>query len=437
MSLNNEKDIYELLNDVEFDVSDEAEVVMNDIEKKKLKKRVKSSIQKYKKVNGWSRKQKITVAMIAFVILGTLISPKGREVIAAIKNKLFFNAGAGLVSTTEELYVLNEPISVKSEKEEIIIKSVIAKEKSIQVGVWVNRTGNINLTKEEYDKKERYEIYIKTLGGETIKPTGGAEGGGGEYSFITTSFQTEELLKEFTLVFNGHETDIKLVKADEKNSYDEVGGNNTDKDILIGANKYHLQSNTYITFWSDEETKQNGAHYIGYNKENINVIGNNSSKNYQLQPSPFDGSGKEFYVGKDVKEPLQINISEIILDYRLKNPVNLKIPIPKKGETIEINKDIFIEDLNEKALLKSIEGTKGRIELTVDISKYRKKDTIISIMSIGRKGWAIGAGPNDTEIKMGVDYEDLSVKEKLIGKLDMKIVNITIIRNGNWKFTVK
>lgn len=58
-------------------------------------------------------------------------------------------------------------------------------------------------------------------------------------------------------------------------------------------------------------------------------------------------------------------------------------------------------------------------------------------MSIGRKGWAIGAGPNDTEIKMGVDYEDLSVKEKLIGKLDMKIVNITIIRNGNWKFTVK
>ena len=318
MSLNNEKDIYELLNDVEFDVSDEAEVVMNDIEKKKLKKRVKSSIQKYKKVNGWSRKQKITVAMIAFVILGTLISPKGREVIAAIKNKLFFNAGAGLVSTTEELYVLNEPISVKSEKEEIIIKSVIAKEKSIQVGVWVNRTGNINLTKEEYDKKERYEIYIKTLGGETIKPTGGAEGGGGEYSFITTSFQTEELLKEFTLVFNGHETDIKLVKADEKNSYDEVGGNNTDKDILIGANKYHLQSNTYITFWSDEETKQNGAHYIGYNKENINVIGNNSSKNYQLQPSPFDGSGKEFYVGKDVKEPLQINISEIILDYRLK-----------------------------------------------------------------------------------------------------------------------
>ncbi|WP_027640240.1 hypothetical protein [Clostridium cadaveris] len=115
----------------------------------------------------------------------------------------------------------------------------------------------------------------------------------------------------------------------------------------------------------------------------------------------------------------------------------MKIPIPKKGETIEINKDIFIEELNEKALLKSIEGTKGRIELTVDISKYRKKDTIISIMSIGRKGWAIGAGPNDTEIKMGVDYEDLSVKEKLIGKLDMKIVNITIIRNGNWKFTVK
>lgn len=301
MTSNNDKDIYELLNDVEFDISDEAEMPMNDIEKKKLKKRVKSSIGKGIKKKGWSRKQKVTAAMIAFIILGTIISPKGQEVIASIKNKLFFNPGAGLVSSTEETYVLKEPMTIKKENEEIMIKSVMAKGKSIEVGIWVNRAYNINLTKEEYHNRPKDEVYIKTPEEEMIKYTSAAQGGGGEYTFINTFFETKELLKEFTLVFNGYEEEIKLIKAEEKNSYDEVGGNNTDKNLLIGANKYQLQENTYIAFWSDEETKQNGANYIGYNREKIKVLGQDSGKIYEMKPAPFDGSGKEFYVGKDVK----------------------------------------------------------------------------------------------------------------------------------------
>lgn len=437
MSLNNEKDIYELLNDVEFDISDEAEMPMNDIEKKKLKKRVKSSIEKDKKTTGWSRKQKITVAMIAFVILGTLISPKGQEVIAAIKNKLFFNAGAGLVSTTKELYVLNEPMSFKTQEAEILIKSVIAQESYVQIGMWVNRPGDRNVTKEEYENRDKDDIYIKTSKGERIESTWGSEAGGGANSFIERTFETKGIITEFTLVFNGHEIGIRLVKADEKNSYDEVGGNNTDKNILIGANKYHFQDSTYIAFWSDDETKQNGAHYIGYNKDNIKVTGQNSSKNYQLESSPFDGSGKEFCVGKAVKEPLKISISEVDMDYRLKNPVKLKLPLPKKGESIDISEEVFIEDINEKVFLKSIARTEEGIEITVDAAKYKKKDSIVSIMSMGRSGWAIGSSPEDREIKMGVDYKDVSFKEKLTNKLDVEIVNITIIRQGNWEFTVK
>lgn len=437
MTFNNDKDIYELLNDVEFDISDEAEMPMDDIEKQKLKKRVKSSIGKGIKKKGWSRKQKVTAAMIAFIILGTIISPKGQEVIASIKNKLFFNPGAGLVSSTEETYVLKEPMTIKKENEEIMIKSVMAKGKSIEVGIWVNRAYNINLTKEEYHNRPKDEVYIKTPEEEMIKSTSAAQGGGGEYTFINTFFETKELLKEFTLVFNGYEEEIKLIKAEEKNSYDEVGGNNTDKNLLIGANKYHLQGNTYIAFWSDEETKQNGANYIGYNREKIKVLGQDSGKIYEMKPAPFDGSGKEFYVGKDVKEPLKITISEVDMDYRLKNPVKFKLPIPKKGETIDISEEVFIEDLNEKVFVKSIAGTEEGIEITADAAKYRKKDSTISIMSMGRRGWGIGASPEDTEIKMGVDYENLSIKEKLTNKLDVEIVNITIIRQGNWNFTVK
>ena len=156
-----------------------------------------------------------------------------------------------------------------------------------------------------------------------------------------------------------------------------------------------------------------------------------------MKPAPFDGSGKEFYVGKDVKEPLKITISEVDIDYRLKNPVKFKLPIPRKGETIDISKEVFIEDLNEKVFLKSIVGTEEGIEITADAAKYRKKDSTISIMSMEKSGWAVGSSPEDTEIKMGVDYEDLSVKEKLTNKLDVEIVNITIIRQGNWNFTVK
>ena len=437
MTWNDDKDIYELLNDIEFDINDEIEMPMNDIEKQRLKRRVKKSIGKAKRKKGLSRQYKLIIAMIAFLMIGTLISPKGREAIAAIKNKLFFNAGTGLVSTTEELYVLKEPITIKMANEDIIIKRVMAREGSLEIGIWVNGDDNINFTKKDYHNELKDKVYIRTKDGKIIKSTREAIGSGGGYTFINTFFETKEALREFSLVLNDYEKEINLVRAEEKNSYDEISGNDTDNNTLIGANKYNIEKDTYIAFWSEEETRQNGAYYIGYNKDNIKATGENSGEIYPLEPSNFDGSSKEFYVGKAVEEPLKIDISEVEMSYRLKNPLKMRLPIPKKGERIYIGEEVFIKDLNEKVFLKSIERTEEGIEITVDVGKYKRKDSLISIMSISRRGWCIGSSLDDTEIKMGVDYEDLSIKEKLTNKLDAEIMDISIIRHGNWTFTVK
>ena len=130
--MSNDKDIYEVLNDIEFDITSEMEIPMDDIKKKKLKKQLKSSVRSTK----MSKILKITlVASLAVVFM--LVSPMGGDVVAKIKEALFFNPGLGVVSTSEEVYVLKEPIATNIDGKEVLIKSVMSKENEVSIGIWI------------------------------------------------------------------------------------------------------------------------------------------------------------------------------------------------------------------------------------------------------------------------------------------------------------
>ena len=429
--MSNDKDIYEVLNDIEFDITSEMEIPMDDIKKKKLKKQLKSSVRSTK----MSKILKIAlVASLAVVFM--LVSPMGGDVVAKIKEALFFNPGLGVVSTNEEVYVLKEPIATKIDGKEVLIKSVISKENEVSIGIWIEYSSNSSKIEEEkYINSLKDKFSIRLPNGELIKTDMYSIGSGGIRSSFNQSYKTEGIVKEFTLVSDNKDViSISLVEGDKLYKYSDVGGNSKDSGIMIGGNKYIFEGDTYISIWNKEDI--NIQSNIFYPKDYFS-ISDDKGKTYNVNSSTYSGQGNEFVIDGEVRSNLNININRVEVDYNLVNMPKIKVKIPEKGETIEINKEIYLEDIDEKILLKSIKGTEKSVELYFDVKKFKKEDSQIVLLNASFRNHGCIGSEDGSPIIMSFDYEDLKLSEKITRRLDFELGGVDLYKIGDWNFTIK
>lgn len=239
--MSNDNDIYKVLNDIEFDITSEMEIPMDDIQKKRLKKQLKN------RVSSTRMSKRLKIALVAsLAVVFMLVSPMGRNVVAKIKEALFFNPGLGLVSTSEEVYVLKEPIVTKIDGKEVLIKSVISKENEVTIGIWIEYDfNNSKIEEEKYINSLKDKFSIRLPNGELVKTEMYSIGSGGIRSSFNQSYKTEGMVKEFTLVSDNKDViSISLVEEDKLYKYSDVGGNSKDSGIMIGGNKYIFEENT-------------------------------------------------------------------------------------------------------------------------------------------------------------------------------------------------
>ena len=429
------KNIYDLLNEVEFDTSDEKEIPLNDLEKKKIKNIVRKKVKKAL----WKKKG-IIVASVFIVAALFSISPLGKEVIAEIKERFFFNPGIGVVNAEDEMYILKQPIMLKASDKEVLIKNIISNKKGVTASIWIQDEdiNNLNLGKEDIINSEddvKSYIHIKAPENKELEISSYNIAGGGRSKFIVVYAESNDILEKINLQVYDEDKEVELSKVEEGGDFNAIGGNYTDNNILIGGNKYIFDDNTYISLWSEEEYKDNGLFYIGFDEENIDVV-DSEGNIYELNHSEYSGNSKEFVINKKIEDSLNLRINKIDLEYSLKNPIKLKLDIPKKGEIIEINKEIYIEELDEKILLKSIKSTEEGIEIKFDTGKYKKENSDIIILGQDRPSWGIGSSDEDRNITMGVYNEDLTLIESLTGKIKLKITRVHLNKYGNWKFEI-
>lgn len=429
--MSNGKDIYEVLNDIEFDITSEIEIPMDDIQKKKLKKQLKSSVRSTK----MSKRLKIAiVASLAVVFM--LVSPMGRDVVAKIKEALFFNPGLGLVSTNEEVYVLKEPIATKINGKETLIKSVISKENEVSIGIWIEYSSDSSKIEEKkYINSLKDKLSIRLPNGELVKTEMYSIGSGGIRSSFNQSYKTEGIVKEFTLVSDNKDIiSISLVEGDKLYKYSDVGGNSKDSGIMIGGNKYTFEGDTYISLWNKEDI--NIQSNIFYPKDYFSIL-DDKGKTYNVDASTYSGQGNEFVIDGEVRSNLNININRVEVDYNLVNMPKIKVKIPEKGETIEINKEIYLEDIDEKILLKSIKGTEESVELYFDVKKFKKEDSQIFLLNASFRNHGCIGSADGSPIIMNFDYEDLKLSERITGRLGFELGGVDLYKVGNWNFIIK
>ena len=210
--MSNDNDIYKVLNDIEFDITSEMEIPMDDIQKKRLKKQLKN------RVSSTRMSKRLKIALVAsLAVVFMLVSPMGRNVVAKIKEALFFNPGLGLVSTSEEVYVLKEPIVTKIDGKEVLIKSVISKENEVSIGIWIEYDfNNSKIEEEKYINSLKDKFSIRLPNGELVKTEMYSIGSGGIRSSFNQSYKTEGMVKEFTLVSDNKDViSISLVEGDK------------------------------------------------------------------------------------------------------------------------------------------------------------------------------------------------------------------------------
>lgn len=429
----NDKDIYEMFNDIEFDEKYMSEIPLDDLSKKRIKDNVLKSVKRKKR----SYKKIAAVAAIALVLVTAFAAPQSRKVMAALKEKIFFSAGTGLVSENEETYVLKEPISFKAGNENILIKSVYSKKDSITVGLWISDPSKKEVTKEELESglaaHNKSDCKIKLTSGRVIESESGVSAGGGDSTFISKYFEAAGIEKEFTLLYNGYEEKITLVKAESSAKFDEIGGNATNKDLLIGSTKYNFNNKTYLSFWTDLDVKRDNNTIITFDKEDINVTGKNSGRKYDIKPSESDGHGREFYMDKIVNEPLDIAVSKVTIDYDLKDEVEMTLKLPKQGESIAVNKMVNIDAIHEKLYITSVKRTKEDVEVYIDPIKYKDDYSLVQLVSPSGSGGCIGTD-GKSEIISLKGYKDISLLEKISSRYKFKIRHVMLTKTGPWKF---
>ncbi|MBU3109240.1 hypothetical protein [Clostridium gasigenes] len=425
------KNIYEILNEIDFTETTE-EVELTDIEKKKLKKNVRRKIYKEKDIY----KRIISVAIITLIIISFGISPWGKSVIAEIKEKLIFTPEHGLIDGDENknLYVLEEPKRVNINGNEILVKSIDNKDGYIYIhfeGVPWNEVESIKNNTSMKIKNNKF-IKIDKNSGDTANSSDD-----GLCNLFVTFDEGHDLITEFDLCYKEENIgQFSLKKVDVKNRYDEIGGNAIDKDIVIGATSYYIEGKRHFKTWTNIENVDTDEYTMNMERVEEIEVRDNEGNLLEIKGAE-DGTGRGYELLSDYKEWLNITIKKILVDYNIKNMPNLKITIPKDGELVELNKEITVDSINEKVIATSIENRNNEIVINFKFFKNEDKDRCIDMISQTSRA---GGSSGDRELLIGninIDNDDLTIIERLTGKIELKANKIGITQDGNWEFKIE
>jgi len=230
--------------------------------------------------------------------------------------------------------------------------------------------------------------------------------------------------------------EFNLKKVDFKNSYDEIGGNAMDKEVLLGATSYYEEGERYFKIWSNIDYQQREDYTISL--DTIGKVEVRDEKGTLLSiENANDGTGRAFKILDPYKGRLDIKIKDIDINYVLKEGGKLAIKIPKKGKISEINEDLKLKGLQDSIKASSITNKGGEYTIHFDFSNnYDESRTIFMVRENFRTGGAMG----DMENQQGevyLDNEDLSITERFLRKIYIDINNILVHQEGNWQFIVE
>lgn len=458
------KDLYEIFNDMSFNEEEFEPLEMNELEKIRLKKLLREKVNsddskaeipsKKTELSQWNKKnrkwlQVASIAVVAAIAIG--FTPKGRAVLAQIADKLFFNPSQGIMSEEQwgNTYILEEPERVNINGVSTLIKNIVGSGDYISIEMWTDEAVSENNPnfKEEYEllsdkkyKELKENFKIKTMAGEVLAVEGASMASGG-YSAVSFK-QDKDIITEFYLYYGEEELGhFQLKQVKYVNGYDELGGNATNKGILIGATSYYLEGERYFKLWSNKDNLELTEYRVNVDSYNDIIVKDENGNPLKFEGAN-DGTGKAYKLLEDYDGDIHVSIKDIDLSYELREGTIVSLKLPKDGETDELNKEIKSKGLKDRIEIKAITNNNGQYEngdyvITLDFSNnYDDSRFIYMARERFRSGGTMG-DPENKCSEIYLDKEDLTFSERLLGRVKLKLDSILVKQYGNWEFEVK
>lgn len=418
-----EKDIYEILNNIDVEIPTE-EIPLSEVEFKRIKKSVKKKI--------FNNKRKYLIVALIFLSFTFIISPLGRDVIAKIKEKLVFSPSLGIISVDDdkELYMLKEPFTVSIKDKEMMVKSIVSNGE----GLFIQIIGDVYPVEA---KEITSNISVKLTNGEVRSyDSYGIHTGSGRAIIELGIDITDAEINNFTLMYeNSVLKDIILEKADYKYNYNEIGGNSVNNGILIGGTSYYIQNQRYFKLWSDESSVLSTDYDINLDRIEIKEVTDEAGNLLRFEHSN-EGASDEYKLLDEYDGKIHVVIENLKLGYNLKNPTKITLKDPEKNGDYSLNKEISFSGIEEKINLTEVKKVEKDIVVGFNFLDYVASDRFIYYISDVPRA---GSGMTDRENMYGeiyIDYENLTFIEKLTGNIKLNINKLDIIQKGKWEFTI-
>lgn len=433
--MNNNKDIYELINEIEFDINDIDEIKVDELSQKRIKNKVMNKTKKK-----FNKKNKIiasTVAAVALIIAG--VSPVGQDVIAEIKEKLFFIPGIGISKNSEDDKGLNSFVNFTIDGTEMLLKKVSNRNGELIIEIWFdnNTAGDIELSNEKIKDAEEIRnkteklMKIKVDNGEIKKAVGIGLGiSVDNRNYMRAIFDVDKNMKCFNLIVE--DKDLGRVDISNKEDINLIDSNKKaeDKGFLIGAELYEYNSKKYLSFWNKgdfDSSKDLRIHYPEFK------ITDASGKEINYENSDTSRGVNEFVIEDDFLSPLKVEVSKLYIDYPLEKKIDIPISIPKIGEIIELNKPIDISEIGEKVVLKTITRNGNNVELDFDINSYKNKDSEIYGFKYGYRPFFFERNELDEKTtKIIIPLYSIELEENNKDSFIFEIDRVSFDKIGRW-----
>ncbi|MCI9061188.1 MULTISPECIES: hypothetical protein [Romboutsia] len=466
-----DKDVYEVIdelikNELEKDINIREDEIFNkeldnnfkldDEFKNRIKSKVKKSISNNKN-NKYLRLKKLTI--IASIACILTVFPL---VVKAIVDKVYnyVDTTGQVIKSDSVVYKLDNPITKNKNNNTITLESFVLNTKDKTVNMKISGIGKI-------PKKDYTTIKI---GDENIDTTSyGIGSSGNEWKYEIRSNYNLNYSNENIEVslYLGDKTNFKfnfsLIKSDSVSSYKDLGPSDTKNNIEIVSVVKEEGDLLDVNFISSIEEKNLQVMYYG-NRYNYNEKTNTHDYEIILR----DKKGKEVegkivehgdrsnnftFDTSNMEKPYKIIIPKITLaPYGVvQSSKVIKLPIPKNGETININKEVTIEsnrdygfnNENNSFKIKKIKRYDENIRVYLDFNKNNKaiKRRTLNIEIQGGlfEGSSEGCSMTFTQKNEDAILDIIDVTPKNINKRNMKIkfTDGEFVLYGPWEMEIK
>jgi|GEM_PF-4891231 hypothetical protein len=332
------------------------------------------------------------VAAAAVILIVILTSFNRDRVVFALQDMISLIPGVGIIENNDnDYYKLKKQVYVNKNECTLNILYVNASKNSMTI-----RFDNEGFYKKKREKNNLAppDVFLYINNREFKKLYGSSGSSFSEYSFSQNCDFTVNLdpkyinsRTKFTLVckeFN-IKANFRLQKIEQHSNLNEIGSTQSHNDISLTADAYLKDGQLSVNIYPINHSKYDLISYEDefefkyFGKEMI--LNTNKGVKDCITPS-YSGTGINspfFFDVSDGSEDFKLTIPYVVVETEEEKEITL--PIPKEGEKIELNKEVYFE--NGTAIIKSVEKLPGDefgyLKINFDYISPNEKQQLVSV----------------------------------------------------------